>query len=79
MLNKKDIENDISIIQLFIKSGLVSSSKEVKRLMAGGSVKVNDILLNDSALKISALEDYSLIKLSVGKKRHALIKLAQIE
>ena len=76
-LNKTDIDNDIALYQLFIKAGLASSGKEVKRLIAGGSTKINDILFNDTNLRVSAMGTSKLIKLSVGKKRHALIKLMQ--
>ena len=75
ILTMADIENDIAISQLFIKSGLASSGKEVKRLIAGESAKVNDILVSDNNLRISAIDTSSVIKLSVGKKRHALIKI----
>jgi tyrosyl-tRNA synthetase len=75
-LNKHDIETDITVSQLFIKAGLASSGKEIKRLIAGGSTRVNDILLSDSNLRISGIETTKVIKLSVGKKRHALIKLS---
>ena len=76
ILNKHDVENDITVSQLFIKAGLASSGKEIKRLIAGGSTRVNDILLSDSNLRISGIETSTVIKLSVGKKRHALIKLS---
>ena len=78
-LEKSDLTKDISVAQLFIRSGLASSGKEVKRLIAGGSARVNDIIFNDSNLKISAVENSALIKLSVGKKRHALIKMPKME
>ena len=78
ILDKSDIENDIAISQLFIKAGLASSGKEVKRLIAGGSTKVNDVPLNDNNLRISAVKTSTVIKLSVGKKRHALIKISQV-
>jgi tyrosyl-tRNA synthetase len=78
-LGKIDIENDITIAQLFIKAGLASSAKEVKRLIAGGSTKVNDVLFEDNSLRLSAIKLSPVIKLSVGKKRHALITTSQIQ
>jgi tyrosyl-tRNA synthetase len=75
-LKKNYIEIDITLSQLFINAGLASSGKEIKRLIAGGSTRVNDILLSDSNLRISGIETSTVIKLSVGKKRHALIKLS---
>ncbi len=73
-LTQTDIENNISISQLFIKAGLASSGKEVKRLIASGSAKVNDMLFTDNNSRISDLKQTEVIKLSVGKKRHALIR-----
>jgi tyrosyl-tRNA synthetase len=79
ILDRNDVDNDISIAQLFIKSGLASSGKDVRRLISGGSARVNDMLLSDNNLKISAIEDCPVIKLSVGKKRHALIKMSKTD
>ena len=76
ILARKDIEDDISIAQLFIKSGLLSSGKEVKRHIADGSIKVNGINLTESNNRISDLNTSQAIKLSVGKKRHAVIKIS---
>ena len=73
-LSQTDIDCNISLNQLFIKSGLATSGKEVKRLMASGSVRVNDALFTDNNSRISDLEDSNPIKLSVGKKRHALVR-----
>ena len=73
-LSQTDIDRNISVNQLFIKSGLVTSGKEVRRLIASGSVKVNDVLFTDNNSRISDFEDSKLIKLSVGKKKHALIR-----
>ena len=79
ILNKNDVKNDISISQLFIKAGLASSSKEFKRMIAGGSVKVNDVIFNDNNLRVSSLDTLPVIKLSVGKKRHAIIKISDFD
>ena len=73
-LSEKDVESNVSIIQLFIKTGLASSGKEVKRLIADKSAKLNDEELHDSSLKLSDINTGGIIKLSIGKKRHALIK-----
>ena len=73
-LNKADFENNITIGQLFIKAGLASSGKEVKRLIASGSAKVNNVKFTDNASRLSEITDLNVIKLSVGRKRHALIK-----
>ena len=72
-LNQADLENNITIVQLFIRSGLASSGKEVKRLIASGSAKINNVQFTDNNSRISGIKASNVVKLSVGKKRHALI------
>jgi tyrosyl-tRNA synthetase len=53
----------------------VKSGKEAKRLFAEGGARINDVVETDIT-RTFAPEDFSNpIKLSAGKKRHALIKL----
>jgi len=72
-LGPEDIKDGISLVQLLVKSGLVKSGKEAKRLILESGAKMNDILITD----ISVIIDTSIlekpIKLSAGKKRHALV------
>ena len=65
----------VSIIQLIVKSGLAKSGKEAKRLIAENGAKIDDAQLTDGGLMIDAGALSSPIKLSAGKKRHALVKL----
>ena len=66
----------VSIIQLIVKTGLVKSGKEAKRLIAENGAKIDDAPLTDGGLMIDGAALSSPIKLSAGKKRHALVKLA---
>ena len=75
-LSADDIGDGISIVQLIVKSGLVKSGKEAKRLIAENGAKLNDQPLTDGGLMINADTLSSPIKLSAGKKRHALVQLA---
>ena len=75
-LTKSDFVNDLSIAHLFIKSGLASSGKEFKRLIANGGLKIDGKDLTRQDLKLSDIDTTEVIKLSVGKKRHALIKFS---
>ena len=72
-LNQNDLDDDISIIQLLIKAKLCSSGKEARRLISEGGAKLNDKTIKHTNLKISDLASLQEIKLSAGKKRHALI------
>ena len=75
-INKADIENKINIIDLVILSKLESSKSEIRRLIKGNAIKINDQIISDEKLIIKYdlfNEDY--IKLSVGKKRHLKIEI----
>lgn len=70
-----EIGDGISIVQLIVKSGLAGSGKEAKRLISEGGAKINDEPLTDAGMMIDAAALATPIKLSAGKKRHALIQL----
>lgn len=74
-LGAADIGDGISIVQLIVKSGLAGSGKEAKRLISEGGARLNDAALNDAGLMIDTDALASPIKLSAGKKRHALVQL----
>ncbi len=76
-LNASDLSDGISVVQLFVRSGLVKSGKEAKRLIAENGARLDDAPLTDAGHVIDAAALSAPIKLSAGKKRHALIKLAQ--
>lgn len=70
-----DISDGISIVQLIVKSGLAGSGKEAKRLISDGGAKMNDEPLTNGGLMITTDMLAQPIKLSAGKKRHALVTL----
>ena len=74
-LTAGDLEDGISIVQLFVKSGLAKSGKDAKRLITENGAKVNDEALTDAGRMIVADELGQPMKLSAGKKRHALVVL----
>ena len=74
-LSHDEIGDGVSVVQLIVKSGLVKSGKEAKRLIAENGAKLNDEPLTDGGLMITAETLSSPIKLSAGKKRHALVQL----
>ncbi|MEL6957567.1 MAG: tyrosine--tRNA ligase [Pseudomonadota bacterium] len=69
------VGDGISIVQLIVKSGLAGSGKEAKRLIAEGGAKMNDESLTDAGTMIAPGDLATPIKLSAGKKRHALVQL----
>ncbi|WP_417259002.1 tyrosine--tRNA ligase [Celeribacter sp.] len=74
-LTADEIGDGISIVQLFVRSGLASSGKEAKRLFADNGAKVNDADQKDAGLMVTAEMLATPMKLSAGKKRHALVQI----
>ncbi len=74
-LSKAELSDGVSIIQLYVRSGLAKSGKEAKRLIAEGGARLDDQPLTDAGLMLDAAALSSPIKLSAGKKRHALVTL----
>ena len=75
-LSAADVGDGISIVQLIVKSGLAGSGKEAKRLISENGARLNDEPLNDAGMMIDASALATPIKLSAGKKRHALVQLS---
>ena len=75
-LSADELGDGISIVQVIVKSGLAKSGKEAKRLIAENGAKLNDAPLTDAGLMIDAATLSAPIKLSAGKKRHALVQLS---
>ena len=65
----------IGVLNAFVKAGLVKSNGEARRQIAGGGLRVNDASVTDEAAKLTASDATDgVIKLSLGKKRHVLLK-----
>lgn len=75
-LSEADLGDGISAPQLFVKAGLAKSGKDAKRLIAEGGAKVNDAVLSEAG-QMFGPESFSgePLKLTAGKKRHALVKI----
>ncbi|MEO0936785.1 MAG: tyrosine--tRNA ligase [Pseudomonadota bacterium] len=75
VLDAAEVADGISIVQLIVRAGLAKSGKEAKRLITENGARLNDAPLTDAGLMIDAAALSSPIKLSAGKKRHALVQL----
>jgi tyrosyl-tRNA synthetase len=75
-INAAEFGAGIAAWSLFQKAGLAESNGDARRLIRGGGAKLNDQKIDDenAAIPASAAVD-GVIKLSAGKKRHALIKV----
>ena len=72
----KDIDKKINIIDLVLLSKLESSKSEIRRLVKGNAIKINDKTISDEKFIISNdLFHESYLKLSIGKKRHIKIEI----
>jgi tyrosyl-tRNA synthetase len=71
----EEASGGISIVQLIVRTGLASSGKEAKRLISESGAKMNDKVISNHAIVITHEDLLEDIKLSAGKKRHALVKL----
>jgi tyrosyl-tRNA synthetase len=74
-LSVADLGDGMSIVQMIVKAGLAGSGKEAKRLISENGARLNDAPLTDAGMMIDAAGLASPIKLSAGKKRHALVQL----
>ena len=74
-VSAEDVADGLGIVQLFVKAGLAASGKDAKRLIAEGGAKVNDDTITDPSLRLWASELAEPVKLTAGKKRHALVVL----
>ena len=74
-LTAEEVGSGISIVQLIVRSGLAGSGKDAKRLIAEGGARMNDDILTDAGLFLDAASLVAPVKLSAGKKRHALVIL----
>ena len=74
-LSAADVADGISVAQLFVRSGLSKSGKDAKRLIAEGGARLNDDLVMDAGQMIGAGELAEPVKLTAGRKRHALVVL----
>jgi tyrosyl-tRNA synthetase len=66
----------IAAFELFRRAGLAASGGEARRLIKGGGARVNDLLApsETQAITLGDLNADGVIKLSAGKKRHALVR-----
>lgn len=75
---KSELEAGIPAYKALHICGLAASGGEAKRLINGGGAKINDIKFDnyDQAVTLKSLNKDGVIKLSAGKKKHAILKVA---
>ncbi len=74
-LTPAEVGNGISASQLFVRSGLAPSGKEARRLIESGGARVDDGPLDDPGRMFQTGDLAQTVKLSAGRKRHALVRI----
>jgi tyrosyl-tRNA synthetase len=69
-------EHGISVFELFNRAGLTASNGEARRLIRGGGARINDAVVGDETriVRLADLGPDEVLKLSAGRKRHALVR-----
>lgn len=75
-LSKGDLDKGIAAYIIFQQAGLAESGGEARRLIRGNGAKINDVAVSDENMLVTAelCDGDGAIKLTAGKKRHALVK-----
>jgi tyrosyl-tRNA synthetase len=71
-----DFEPGMGVLSAFVRVGLVASTGEARRQIRGGGLKVNDVAVTDERAVIGrdALGASGVVKLSLGRKKHVLLR-----
>jgi len=76
LISEKELREKMTLIDLIILSKLESSKSEIRRLIKGNGVRINNQVITDEKLIFTKdLFQNNLTKLSLGKKRHIKVKL----
>ncbi|MCZ7851028.1 MULTISPECIES: tyrosine--tRNA ligase [Agrobacterium] len=73
-----ELEAGVGVLSLIVRAGLAGSNGEARRHVQGGAVKINDQGISDERQMVGTGEvtGDGVIKLSVGKKKHVLVRPA---
>jgi tyrosyl-tRNA synthetase len=75
-IGKVELEAGLGVLAAFVKAGLVATNSEARRQIQGGGLKVNDAAVSSdkATLTLTDAAASGVIKLSLGKKKHVLLK-----
>ena len=76
-LPRDELARGLAAFELFSRAGLATSNGEARRLIRGGGARINDVVVESEtrAVSLEDLDPLGNIKLSAGRKRHALVRL----
>jgi tyrosyl-tRNA synthetase len=75
---RSELDAGLGVLSAFVKAKLVSSNGEARRHIKGGGLRVNDAAVTDEKMTLSPanLTPEGVIKLSLGRKNHVLLRPA---
>jgi tyrosyl-tRNA synthetase len=75
-VTRAELEAGLGVLVAFVRAGLVASNGEARRQIQGGGLKINDAPVTDERARLTPtdLTAAGVIKLSLGRKRHVLLK-----
>ena len=75
-ISSENLEKKISILDLILLSKLENSKSEIRRLLKGNAIKINNNTISDEKFIISQnLFKENYLKLTIGKKRHIKVEI----
>ena len=71
-----DLNSGVGLLHAIVAAGFATSNGEARRAVQGGAIRINDLAISDDKMTLTAshLNADSVIKLSMGKKKHLLIR-----
>jgi tyrosyl-tRNA synthetase len=75
-VGQAELDGGMGVLTAFVRAGLVASTSEARRQIKGGGLRINDDVVTDErkALTPHDLTTAGVVKLSLGRKRHVLLK-----
>jgi tyrosyl-tRNA synthetase len=75
-VSRADLKAGMSVLTAFVKAGLASSNGEVRRAIVNNALMINDARVTSEKAAISEADvtSHGVVKLSLGRKRHVLLK-----
>jgi tyrosyl-tRNA synthetase len=75
-VGRAELEAGIGLLALIVRAGLAASNGEARRHVQGGAVRLNDFPVADDRRQVTQADLLSdgVVKLSVGRKKHVLVK-----
>jgi tyrosyl-tRNA synthetase len=75
---RADLAAGVPVFELFVRAGLAGSNGEAKRLIKGGGARLDDqpVASEQQTVSLADLGPEGVLKLSAGRKRHALVRVA---